>query len=87
MKNLKQILSQIFLTHIGRISLGICLSIIGLVLSCDGAIGELYRNPYYVTTDWWLVIGVIGTTLWVTNGLLFIVFGLIINPIKMLMKK
>jgi hypothetical protein len=85
MEKLKQLLKRTFLTHIGRILLGITLCIVGGVLTPNGSIGEWIYD--YDQGAFWVGMFYLGTALWVGEALLFIVFGAIINPIKSLIKK
>ncbi len=85
MEKFKKGLKQVFLTHIGRIIFGVVLTIIGGILSPNGTIGELVYD--YDQGVFWTWMFYIGTILWVGECLLFITYGLIINPIKGLIKK
>jgi hypothetical protein len=77
---IKHILLQLFATNIGRILVGVVLSLIGGIMSPNGTIGEMIYD--YNEGMLWLVIFYIGTTLWVGHVIVFILSGLIINPIK-----
>ena len=85
MEKFKQKLKQVFLTHIGRGALGIILCIVGGVLTPNGSIGEWIYD--YDQGAFWVGMFYIGTALWVGEVLLFILFGVIVNPIKALIKK
>jgi hypothetical protein len=85
MSKFKRMLKQVFLTHIGRGGLGIALSLIGGIMSPNGTIGEWIYD--YDQGTFWLGMFYVGTALWVGEASLFIVHGLIINPIKALIKK
>lgn len=76
---------QLFATHIGRILVGAILFIIGGIMSPNGSIGEYIYD--YDEGKFWLVLFYIGMVLWVGEALLFITYGLIINPIKSLIDK
>ena len=76
---------QLFATHIGRILVGAILFIIGGIMSPNGSIGEYIYD--YDEGKFWLVLFYIGGLLWVGECMLFIVYGLIINPIKALRDK
>ena len=81
----KRILLQTFATHIGRIMFGALLSIVGGIMTPNGTIGELIYN--YDEGGFWKVLFYIGVILFTGECLLFIAYGLIINPIKSLIKK
>ena len=85
MEKFKRLLKQMFLTHIGRIAVGIILSFVGGILSPNGTIGELVYD--YDQGVFWTWMFYIGTVLWAGECLLFIIYGLIVNPIKALIKK
>ena len=78
-------LAQIFLTHIGRIVLGAFLLFVGGIMTPNGSIGELIYD--YDEGGFWKVLFYIGMTLFLGEGALFLVYGLIINPIRSLIEK
>jgi hypothetical protein len=84
-EKIKHIFLQTFATHIGRILFGALLSLVGGIMTPSGTIGELIYN--YDEGGFWKVLFYIGMALVVGEGLLFIVYGIIINPIKSLIKK
>ncbi len=81
----KKIITQIFLTHIGRIGLSALLIVIGGIMSPYGVIGE---NIY----DWnegklWSILMYIGGGSITIEILLFIIYAWIINPINALIER
>jgi len=83
MEKIKRIFQQIFLSSMGRIALGSIMFILGLIMAREGGtIGELVRDPYSESFDIWLCIGRIGGLLVFIQCLIYIIFGLIINPLK-----
>jgi len=84
-EKLKRIIVQLFATHLGRILVGAILIVIGGSMSPLGIIGE---NIYNVDEGiFWWVLFYIGMVLIVGESLLLITFGLIINPIRGIIRK
>lgn len=77
----KRMMSQIFLTNIGRILLSALLLVIGAFMAPDGAIGMyIYGHDEGIFWNWVMIIGVVGLLIHV---LIAIVYAWIINPIKL----
>jgi hypothetical protein len=56
------------------------------LLARNGAIGELYRDPYNYSIDWWLTAALTGGIPVVIGVLYVIIWVWIIKPIKNLKK-
>ena len=77
MKNIK----YLFTTNIGRFLLSILLTIIGGVMSPNGTIGGTIYGDVTKTTIWDFIM-MFGIVSLMIQSLVFIVYGLIINPLK-----
>ena len=76
---------QLFTTHIGRVLVGGVLLLIGGIMSPNGTIGE---NIYsYGEGDLWVYMFYVGIALFSSEVLLFITYGVIVNPIRTLIEK
>jgi len=81
----KKIMSQIFLSHIGRIGLSALLLVIGGIMSPYGIIGE---NIYHWDEGkLWSILMYIGGVTITIQILLFIIYAWVINPIKALRER
>jgi len=76
----KRIISQIFLTHMGRILLAGLLLIVGGIMSPNGTIGEYIYD--YDKGIIWTYMAYVGAATLMIETLISITYGWVINPIR-----
>jgi heme/copper-type cytochrome/quinol oxidase subunit 1 len=80
MERLKKVFAQIFLTWLGRFGLAGLFIIVGGFMSPYGSIGELidYKRDFTI----WDLMLYVGAFIAVSQTLVFITYGWVINPIR-----